>query len=118
MIRPGHPRDSGVTPQQPHRGSDIGFLRATVIGLSGLWLCLCLTLAALSAVGGTLAHLVSAAAPIEPNASVVYVLDASARMQNPAEGSNGNSRLWVAQSVLCEVVHTAEPSLGMSLTTF
>ncbi len=117
MLRPAPPHYGGVKPKQPDTESDFAFIRASLIGLSGLGLCLCLAMATVMAAGGLATQSVRAANP--PLAgSVAYVVDASARMQNPDEGSNNNSRLWVVENELAEVVRGGEPATTMSLTAF
>ena len=54
----------------------------------------------------------SAAAP-----SVEYILDASPRMAQPAQGENG-SRLSVARGVLAEVVRPSDPAVTAGLRVF
>jgi hypothetical protein len=56
--------------------------------------------------------------PAGPQPVVAYVLDTSARMQLPAQGSSGATRLSVAESVLAEALRPSEASLTSGLRVF
>jgi hypothetical protein len=75
-------------------------------------LCLCL---AGVAVGGYFLLQGREVTADEP--AVEYVLDASARMSQPAEGAEG-SRLQVAQNILAEVIRPADPAVTAGLRVF
>jgi hypothetical protein len=79
---------------------------------AALLLCLCV---AGAAVGGF--FVIRGRETTATGPTVEYVLDASARMSQPAEGGGG-SRLQVAQNVLAEIVRPADPAVTAGLRVF
>jgi hypothetical protein len=91
--------------------------RSLWLGLSGVGLAAIVgvCLVSILAVSAIVYYLRQPAAP-EP--TVAYLLDTSHRMSLPAAGSQGQTRLELAQAVLAEVIRPAEPSLRSGMRVF